>query len=293
MSKCNCRRRARIVSDVVQNMGNGQTCDVCTTPICGEPKRLSIYAPVVYDEIGINLCTTFDIPDTFPTATSASAKVLGLTYTYGTDNVEVTQIPGRSNCYTVSLSNITVQFAISLYDANCTLLGTVFPTAVYLPSDTTAPTYDEDTNPSGVELEIFAPYGITYDATGLTPVINNIGLTTDNNSLQQGINLFGIAKLLDYNQTASTVTVGLTLVLQSVYFSGYMVFSEGKIDVPKGSIISPENSDCMRFVAGDLLDLEIKPLDLGAPYFEENLKRDIQPNCAGCSGMLTTNGSNG
>ena len=37
-----------------------------------------------YDEIGINLCTTFDlgvdIPTAYPTAVSATAKVLNITY---------------------------------------------------------------------------------------------------------------------------------------------------------------------------------------------------------------------
>ena len=68
--------------------------------------------------------------------------------------------------------------------------------------------------------------------------------------------------------------MGLTLVLQSMYYAGYKVASAGRIDTPKGSIISPDNTECMMFVAGDLLDLEIKPLDLGSPNYEERYKNE-------------------
>jgi len=165
----------------------------------------------------------------------------------------------------VTLAGITVQFAVELYDAAGRLVATIFPTAVYLPASTAAPTYDEDTNPVSVELEIFAPYGFSYDTTAdtPTPVINFIGFSQDSNFIRQGLNLYGLAKLLDFDIEDSTATVGLTLVLQSLYFAGYRVKSAGKIDVPKGSILAADNTDCMRFVAGDLLNLAIKPLDLG------------------------------
>ncbi len=35
--------------------------DVCVHPICGDPDVLTLLAPVVYDELGINLCRTIDI----------------------------------------------------------------------------------------------------------------------------------------------------------------------------------------------------------------------------------------
>ena len=293
MSKCKCKANARIVSNVVSGMeGNFCPCtDVCASPICGDPCVLGIMAPLIYDEIGINLCTSFplgvSIPTTFPTATRATARVVNATYTYGTGNVTIDPIPGRGNCYDITLSNITVTFAIDLYDENCRLLTTVYPTAVYLPPETTAETYDEDTNPTSVELELFAPYGPSYTVTGTTtsPSINFIGSATGSNTITQGINLFAFAKVLDLNTTDSTITVGLTLVLQSLYFVGYKVPSEGKIDIPKGSIITPEDSECMRFVAGDLLNLAIKPLNLGDPEYEEFAKRDcIQITTPPCSG---------
>lgn len=285
--KCGCK--TRIVSSGVQNLqqsGNANCIDVCANPICGSPSTLGIMAPLIYDEIGINLCTTFalgaDISTAYPTAVTATARVLNIAYTYGDGNVLVEAITGRPNCYAVTLSNLTVQFAVNLYDANCRLLATLFPTAVYLPSDEAGATYDEDTNPSSVELEIFAPYGIGYN--GENPVINYIGFTADNAYIRQGLNLYAYAKVLDFEIDDDTVTVGLTLVLQSLYFAGYNVASEGKINTPKGSIITPDNSSCMSFVTGNLLNLAIKPLELGPPNCEEQYKQDCcQQNCAGGS----------
>lgn len=268
MAKCKCSNRSRIVSNAVQSLYSGCT-DICVNPVCGDPTVLSLMAPLIYDEIGINLCTTFDlgvnIAATYPTVTSASVKVIDTTYTYGPEDVQIESLTGRPNCYLVTLSNLTVLFALELYDAAGRLVDTIFPTAVYLPSNTLAPTYDEDTNPTSVELEIFAPYGFSYDiaVTPPTPVINYIGFSQTTNFIRQGLNLYGMAKLLDFSTDESTVTVGLTFVLQSLYFAGYRVASAGKIDTPKGSILAPDNSECMRFVAGDLLNLAIRPLDLG------------------------------
>ena len=42
-------------------------------PGCGEPENLSIYSPIIYDEVGINLCRTITIPENvltlYPTTT--------------------------------------------------------------------------------------------------------------------------------------------------------------------------------------------------------------------------------
>ena len=296
MAKCKCSNRTRISSNMVQKMVSG-CMDVCANPICGDPEKLSLMAPLIYDEIGINLCATFDlgvdIAETYPTVTGASIKAIDATYTYGPEDVQIETLAGRPNCYRITLSDITVQFAMDLYDNAGRLVDTIFPTAVYLPPSITAPTYDEDTNPVSVELEIFAPYGLSYDTTATppTPVINYLGFTQTTNFVRQGINLYGIAKLLDFDTVDSTATVGLTLVLQSLYFAGYCVKSAGKIDVPKGSILAPENSDCMRFVAGDLLNLAIKPLDLcenGCQGNDSTSGCDCDCGC-GCGNGVTGN----
>jgi len=266
--------------------------DICANPVCGDPDMLSIMAPLIYDEIGVNLCATFDlgtvIPTEYPTAVTASAQVLGITYTYGDDAVQIEALAGRPNCYVITLSNLSVLFAVRLYDAACRLVGTVYPTAVYLPPATTDPTYDADTNPTSVELEIFAPYGLSYTVVGApaadpTPAINNMGFLSTNNIIRQGLNLYAIPKILDFSSNDSTITVGLTLVLQSLYFAGYNVASAGKIQTPKGSILASDNSDCMRFVAGDLLDLGIKPRELKIPSCEANVKQECSRNNNNCN----------
>lgn len=293
MGKCKCNFRPRIVSSVCQCMnqtGNG-CIDVCSNPIVGDPSLLGIMAPLIYDEIGVNLCTSFDlgtdIETTYPTANNATVSVIGASYDYGADGVQIEAISGRPNCSLITLSNITVTFAVKIYDCCCKLLGTLYPTAVYLPSDTTAPTYDADTNPSSVELELFTPYGFAYNTEGTTttPVISNISFEEGSASPSQGVNLFANAKLLDFSTEDSTVTVGVTFVLQSLYYVGYKVASAGKIDIPKGSIITPDNSDCMRFVAGDLLNLAIKPLDLGNPGNEQCYKNSCNSGACGLGGV--------
>ncbi len=289
MGKCKkCGCGTRISSHGVQNANTG-CIDVCVNPICADPNVLSIMAPLIYDEIGINLCTTFplgtDIITTYPTAVNATAQVIDISYDYGEGNVMIENIPNRPNCYLVTLSNLTVTFAINLYDSACRLVGTLYPTAIYLPPLITAPTYDEDTNPTSVALEIFAPYGLSYTTGGEepVPVLNYIGFSDTNNFVRQGINLLGIPKVLNFDSVEGTVTIGLTLILQSLYFAGYHVASAGKICTPKGSLIAPEDSDCMNFVSGDLLNLSIKPLELGAPNCEENYKKDCSTGCGGCT----------
>lgn len=283
-SRCGCK--TRIVSNVVQNLK--QDCNgVCTNPIMESPDVLNIMAPLIYDEIGINLCTTLplgaDIPTTYPTAVTARAQVLGLDFTYGEGNVEIEEIAGRPNCYLVTLTNITVSFAVRLYDSACRLVGTVFPTAVYLPSDITSEAYDEDTNPAGVQLEIFAPYGISYEpGTPATEILNVIGFLAGNNFVQQGLNLYAMAKVLYFDLTDGTVSMGLTMVLQSLYFAGYGVPTEGKICTPKGSLEEADNSRCMNFVAGDLLNLAIRPLELNVGDCDCNPQSEAF-TCPGCA----------
>lgn len=300
MGKCKCKNRTRIVSDVVNSM-DGKCCrDVCVDPICGEPDVLSLMAPLIYDEIGINLCATFTSTVVLPagaTVDNASIRAINATFTDGAGGVTIAPIPGRPNCTEVTMTDITVQFALNLYDANCNLITTTYPTAVYLPPGTDAETYDADTNPNTVTLELFTPYGVSYDTTvdPPTPVINYVGFSETNDTVSQGLNMYTRAKLLDFDITGTiaTLTVGLTFIIQSLYFAGYKVKSEGKLDTPKGSLITPENSDCMRFVAGELLDLAIKPLDLGWPNCEQRYKRACRSNVNTCGGDCSGNDKKG
>lgn len=301
--RCRCKA-SRLVSNGVLNSAN-ECMDVCTTPLCGSPSTLGILAPVIYDEIGINLCTTFslgvDVSTAYPTAESISLTVSNIGMTFGTEGaVTIEAITGRPNCYLVTLSDLLVEFIVRIYDSANRLLGTFPVTALYLPPSTSDPTYDEDTNPTAVELEIYAPYGISYDVDAVadpptaTAIINPIAMGTTVNMLRQGLNLMAIPKVLDFDIDNDTVTVGLSLFLQSLYFAAYRVPTEGRLDTPKGSIVPEEQSACMSFVEGSLLDLNIRPLDIGSPHCEEFLKNDCVNEitngllgCNNCSNQFT------
>lgn len=302
---CNKGKAKRLCSEAVANnvdkrvdeslegistSGKGCRCyDVCTNPICGTPRNLGIMAPVIYDEIGVNVCATFTIPATTPPtytdATSAEGKVI----VANLSNSTVTKIPGRKNCYLITLSQIDVTFALDMYNERCEYLGTTYVQTRYLPERGTE-TYDEDTNPSSIELEIFAPYGPAYSYIDgvYRPIINSTTLQNStngdqipqgSNTLQQGINLYAYAKVLNVNMAENRVTVGVTFVVQSMYFSGYYVPAIGRVHTPKGSTAPSTDTDCMQFVEGKLLNLAIKPLNLNPPYCESNLKNDCTPSC--------------
>lgn len=73
--------------------------DVCTSPLCGTPDLLPLYAPLIYDEIGINVCRTITVTNTaFATQTTAEkATVQVLDVTFG--NSTVTTIARTSQLY--------------------------------------------------------------------------------------------------------------------------------------------------------------------------------------------------
>ena len=192
-------------------------------------------------------------------------------------NSEITPINGRPNCTEITLQNIAVTLLIRLYSCSDQLLGTFVQTSSYLPPTTDAG-YNEDTNPSSVTLELFTPYGISYTlneaGTGVTPLISYLGFTSGNLSMNQGLNAIAYPKVLNLNVANREITVGLTLIVSSVFFSQYLIPHQGKVRVPKGSLETTDDSLCLNFVNGDLLNLNIKPLELGPPRCEEQLKKD-------------------
>lgn len=293
--KCKCAQKKHYVSSGIAN--SGCCTDVCTTPICGTPDTLTLLAPVVYDELGINLCrqiplTAADLP---ATACSASIQILDVTFSE-TPGAETTIAPinGRPNCYLITLTNLVITFAVTYYDPCGRILATATISATYLPTNDTVDGFDyvnDDTNPSSVEMEIFAPYGLTYqDAATGSPVINYIGFSTTNNTLQQGLVMIAIPKLLSFDVSEPSLTVGVTLYVKSVYFSQYLVPHNGRAVVPKGSLVPDDDTICMDFVCGELLDYEIKPLELGPPKFEGRLKQDCSENL-GCSRITAGSGT--
>ena len=113
--------------------------------------------------------------------------------------------------------------------------------------------------------------------------------------LVQGLNLIAIPKILNFDLSEPAVTVGISLYLKSVYFSQYLLPHNGRAVVPKGTLVPDDDTVCMDFVCGDLLDYDIKPLELGPPKYEGHMKEScgnvcgneagsICANCSGCGG---------
>lgn len=267
--------------------GNPTHCsDVCTSPICGDPRTLTLMAPVIYDQLGLNLCSPVALPglETFPSAHHASVQVINVEFGAGT---EVQPLTGRPNCYQITLSNLTVTFAIRVYDCACRLLTTLNTSAVYLPPEG-AENYDEETNPDSVQFDLFAPYGVTFvDGAIDQPLLNYIGFSSVNARPLQGLNVTAFARLLNLDTADSTAVIGLTLYVASLYYAQYQFGQISRADIPKISLIPEDDTLCQNFVEGDLLNLTIRPLDLGAPLFEEQLKRECPTPCPSCCGPET------
>ncbi|MBQ8413398.1 MAG: hypothetical protein IJX12_07335 [Lachnospiraceae bacterium] len=280
MSNCCCNKR--ILSAAISNGLTQSDCiDICANPQCGDPEYLTLLAPVVYDELGINICRSIPLPETvatdFPTAVYASAEVIDIAFTVNPETgtgITIAPISGRANCYEIELSTLSVTFALKLYDCCNRLLTTLtLDEVIYLPPDATTEGYNEDTNPSSVVMELFAPYGVVYtDGDVTTPSINFIGFSTTNSSVEQGLNMLSIPKVLDFDLTGGSITIGLTIIVKSIYFTQYQIPHNGKAIVTKGSLTSEEESVCMDFVNGSLLDRNIKPLESCNPF-------DKKENC--------------
>lgn len=261
--------------------------DICTSPLCGDPNLLAVYAPLVYDEIGINLCQTLTIDDpafsTYTTAEKAFVQILDISFADST----ITSINGRPNCTEVTLQSIGVTMLIQLYNCSGQLLGSYTGIFTYLPP-ATDPGYDEETNPSSVTLELFTPYGNAVTLTTVdgvitpTPILTYIGFTSANRFMSQGLAATAYPKVLNLDIPNSRITVGLTLVIKSIYFSQYLIPHQGKVQVPKGSLMPQDDSLCLNFVNGDLLEMNIKPLELGLPLCEEYLKNDCETASCCC-----------
>lgn len=294
---CRCAGKKRYISPGIAS--HPDCTDICSNPICGAPDTLTMLAPVVYDEIGINLCREIPLTGTITgnPPFSASAQIIDVAFGNNGGNTTVSPIPGRPNCCLITLTDLSVTFAVTIYDCAGRKINTLTETATYLPpaSDTAdAPYLDDETNPSSVELELFTPYGVACNnGTVSEPVIQYIGFSTSNNTLRQGLDMIAIPKILSFDPSAPSLTMGISVYLKSVYFSQYLIPHKGRAVVPKGCIVPDEDSICMDFVSGKLLDYEIKPLELGPPKFEEKLKNDCGTGCCSCCSQLTEGSGQG
>jgi hypothetical protein len=198
---------------------NAGVCDICNpfdktplqkTALCppiGEPKHLTVLAPAVYDEAGVNLCRVVDIDQLMDLCVCQSNRTTdvlfdGLTVMdlKNADHIQLQVVdidfnticpqscryseikPANKtpNLTRVVLRDIDVTLAVRLISSTCKEYKEGMMTLRYLPSET-CPGYDEETNPSNIAFDLYTPYGISYapenpaGCNKLIPTINYAG----------------------------------------------------------------------------------------------------------------------
>ncbi len=250
---------------------SGSDNDVCVNPPTGHPKFLTLLAPVVFDECGINLCkvvqrAVFCNPD----ICSIQLRVIDIDWNLGrtdhTSHIEV--LRSRPNCSRITLSGIRIKLAVTVLDRCNNVLDSFMMVEEYLPTSTDDCCYDECANPCSLSFELYTPYGLSYlSQDPPCPTINFFGMEESgtcglgNNSLRQGVGAQAIAKVVRFDAEDGVLALGLTIYLKSIYFVQYRVPHEGLAVPPKCSAIVDRCDACKDFVEGDLLSLNVRPLD--------------------------------
>ncbi|MEG0013962.1 MAG: hypothetical protein RR324_04455 [Cellulosilyticaceae bacterium] len=219
MSKCCGNNETKYF----QTANNAGICDIChpcevskqvkagLCPPLGEPKLLTLMAPVVFDEVGLNLCRVISadqLSNVCENPTSRTTDILfdGLT-AEDLENSEHLQLqvvdvdfnfvcpkscrysemrPAKNtpNLTRVILRDIDVTLAVKVLDPNCRVCKEGMMTLRYLPSEN-CPGYDEDTNPSNVAFDLYTPYGVAFapenpaGCNKLVPTINCLGYVSN------------------------------------------------------------------------------------------------------------------
>ncbi|ONI43373.1 hypothetical protein AN640_04170 [Candidatus Epulonipiscium fishelsonii] len=216
MSKCNCTTNNDSKYFSTQSFGNFNINVTDSQSLLnpgvfapiGEPRLLTMMAPVVFDESGLNLCRVVSIDHLvdicqnnttgrttdvlfdglsradLQNATTLQLQVVDIDFNFVCpSHYRYSEIkPGKNapNISRVVLRDIDVTFAIKIIDANYKVCKEGMLTLRYLPSET-CPGYDKDTNPSNVAFDLYTPYGISFAAENpvgcnkLVPTINYIG----------------------------------------------------------------------------------------------------------------------
>lgn len=216
--------------------------DACVCPPLGEPRLLTVAAPVVFDECGINLCKVLqsDSLNRFDDVDSVQLRVVDIDFNIQKNNEgsRVEFIEDRPNCVRVYLSNICVKLAVKLLDDDCNIIDEFCIDQLFLP-DSSDPEYDEQTNPSFIIVDLYAPYGVSYkDCYGdCEPTINYIGfLESINNAIRQGIGAQALAKVVRFDPRRGLLAVGLTIYLKVIYFIQYRIPHEGLCCIKGGTL---------------------------------------------------------
>lgn len=250
----------------------GSCNDICVNPPTGQPKSLTLLAPVVFDECGINLCKVVQRPVFCnPDICSIQLRVVDIDWNMGrTDHSSrIETLRSRPHCSRITLSGIRVKFAVTLLDRCHTIIDSFMMVEEYLPSSVDDCCYDESANPCSLSFELYTPYGLSYlNQDPPCPTINFFGMEEagscgiGNNMLRQGVGAQALAKVVRFDLEDGVIALGLTIYLKSVYFVQYRVPHEGLAVPPKCAAIIDQCDACKDFVEGDLLSLNVRPLDL-------------------------------
>ncbi len=205
-------------------------------PPLGEPKTLTLMAPAVFDESGLNLCRVFDIDDLVdackgPTnrttdllfdgltkgdlenASHLQVQVVDIDFNFVCPKTnrysEIRPAKHNPNISRVTLKDIDVTFSVKVIDSNCRVCKEGMMTLRYLPSEN-CPGYDEKTNPCNVSFDLYTPYGVAFAAENpagcnkLVPTINYVGYVAGD--VCQGCNCEpqpGVHKIFEPNNSLS------------------------------------------------------------------------------------------
>ncbi len=272
---CSCHGTASSSAcvGVSSNSSGGSSCnDICVQPPTGQPKTLTLLAPVVFDECGINLCKVIQRPVFCnPNIASIHIRVVDIDWNMGrTDHSSrIETLRSRPHCSRITLSGIQLKLAVTLLDRCHNILDSFMMVEEYLPSSTDDCSYDECANPCSLSFELYTPYGLSYlTQDPPCPTINFFGMEETgscgigNNTLRQGVGAQALAKVIRFDAEDGVIALGLTIYLKSIYFVQYRVPHEGLAVPPKCDAIIDQCDACKDFVEGDLLSLNVRPMDL-------------------------------
>ena len=180
---------------------------VAMCPPMGEPRLLTMMAPVVFDECGINLCRTVNIDELqdvcqdearkqsdilfsgltkcdLANADKLQLQVVDIDFNFidpmGNRYSEIQPTKCKPNLSRITLKDIDVTFAVTVLDCCCKVVKQGMMTLRYL-GDERDCAYDACTNPSCISFDLYTPYGVAFapenpmGCNKLVPTINFMG----------------------------------------------------------------------------------------------------------------------
>lgn len=220
MSKCCCQNDVKFFAKP-----NAGVCDIChpaenkvspleaiaTCPPIGEPRFLTLMAPVVFDESGINLCRVVclnELKDVCQTdshkktdilfcglskkdiecACNLQLQVVDIDFNFVDPSEcrysEIKPTKNNPNLSRITLKDIDVTFAVTALDACCKVIAQGMMTIRYL-GDECECGFDPCTNPAAVTFDLYTPYGLSFapenplGCNKLVPTINYLGFVSN------------------------------------------------------------------------------------------------------------------